>query len=676
MATTREFGPLHEWLEYDYFIRYCELNEAAVRQKLHLPHSNVKNPFESCGDRILREFSEVYGEVPRRLLSEIFRRVDFKYSFDARFLMTQKDESFRIISVGYDGVSFPRVSLPPRLRLDRYWPYVTADCQSVFGFVVSITDGQSTAKLPLTMWRYPFGNWAFDLCSWGHDFPLFRLDRIKDAEIIYICQSEEQVERAEAKYQPECERAVMFTTWPGGFDFALSRVDWGYLRGKRVVVMAEDKREEFQLALKIAKQLSKIECEFVGFKLLYYDRESTSSTLCFSNSSDVQKEMRTGVSSMPPERFARYAYEKYGIGEPAIEEFDDSVETILKEPDEPDDWVIPHLIHQRERIMVYSKPKEGKTTFMLQAAILMAHHGKKIAYFDAEMPVKTSRRLLQKACKGRGTPSNMEFISAQRRNKTLDFERPEIQSYWEDKCAKADVIILDNLNKMFHSSLGSDSNSSRELDIFIEKWWHLGKTLILVHHANQSGRQFGTGVKGYPLDLTLKVEKRKGYTKITPEEVRSLPEKYRDPFVIPYDEETGLSEDWFDPEKRYLSQKIESKKKGTQKEEPLCSPQESKGLEGAKEDIQEEKLEESPPELLEISVGSEPDEKKRKTKKTKATIKKEEDKERVRALLLENPNITVREMAEITGFSTGKAGNLMREIKAEEKSTSEQTQSS
>ena len=80
--------------------------------------------------------------------------------------------------------------------------------------------------------------------------------------------------------------------------------------------------------------------------------------------------------------------------------------------------------------------------------------------------------------------------------------------------------------------------------------------------------------------------------------------------------------------------------------------------------------------MLEISIGSEPDEKKRKTKKTKATIKREEDKERVRALLLENPNITVREMAEIIDFSTGKIGDLMREIKAEEKSTSEQTQSS
>jgi hypothetical protein len=207
------------------------------------------------------------------------------------------------------------------------------------------------------------------------------------------------------------------------------------------------------------------------------------------------------------------------------------------------------------------------------------------------------------------------------------------------------------------------------LDVFIEKWWRLGKTVILVHHANLSGRQFGTAVKSYSLDLTLKVEKREGYTKITPEEVRSLPEKYGKAFEIPYDDETGLSEDWFDPEKRYLCQKSKSKKRENV-EKQSCAVKEKTGDAKLIMEVQENNLEKDNSLVEEVPCSS-------NCEKILASVsehepqmdvRQENKKEKVRKLLAEQPHIKVEEIVEKLGkgFRRSTVYNLLKKIREEE----------
>ena len=671
-------GNLWNWIEYDYFERYSTLHESEVRQKLHLPPATSRSLFEPSGRQVFREFMDAYGETLERSLQEFSRKIGHTGSYADRFLMNRSSDSVPVISWNYDRFCELGISLPNGFWIDRYWPYFTPDGESVYGHIVRITDGTESVKLPVTMWRAKFGDYHWkELLAWPDNFPLFRLDRLQHSEIVYICQGEEQVEKAEAKYGAECGPAVMFTTWPGGFDFTLSKADWGYLRGKRVAIVFENTRKECRLANEITKYISKIDCKFVGYKLLLPIGEESHSSLDFHiNGLSIAEEMRKGSSCFSPQTFEQYAYENFEIGQPCAEEQDETLESFLAEPDEPDDWVIPQLISQGERVMVYAKAKEGKTTFLLQAAILIALHGKRVAYFDAEMPTKTSKRHLRKALRGRAVPANFRFISAAKKNKSLNFEVLENQKRWQHEYSYADVIILDNLNKMFPNSLGTDPSSSRLLDAFVDELWQEGKTIILVHHANQGGRQYGTSKKTYALDLTLKVEKTGGNTKITPEEVRSLPGEFGKPFMIPYNDDTGLSEDWFDPEKRYLSSKGGSQKQSRKPTEISCSDE---GEIVDNEQISEGQIDSLEPKNNTKSIESEtsienavgdkneqPDSATQNTRKpSKTSQKRAEDKERTRSELQKNPGITSRELADLLGCSKSRAAELLKEIKAE-----------
>ena len=668
-------GNLYNWIEYDYFERYSTLHEWEIRQKLHLPPATYRDPYEPTGRQVFREFMHAYGETLERSVHEFSRRIGHTCSYADRFLMNCSIDSVPVISWPYTPFAGPGVVAPTGFRIDRYWPYFTPDGQSVFGHIVKITDGMESAKLPVTMWLTKRGGrYQHDFLAWPNKFPLFRLDRLQLADIVYICQSEEQVEKAEAKYGAECGQPVMFSTWPGGFDFTLEKSDWGLLRGKRVAIVFEETRESVQLAYEITKYINRIECEFAGYKLfLPGDADSTHGVgLVISGLFNVAEPMRKGSSCFSPSTFDQYAYEEFEIGQPCAEERDESLESFLAEPDEPDDWVIPQLISQGERVMVYAKAKEGKTTFLLQAAILIALHGKRVAYFDAEMPAKTSKRHLRKALRGRAVPDNFQFISAAKKNKSLNFEVLENQKRWQHEYSDADVIILDNLNKMFPNSLGTDPSSSRPLDAFVDELWQEGKTIILVHHANQGGKQYGTSKKTYALDLTLKVEKAGGNTKITPEEVRSLPEEFGKPFMIPYNDDTGLAEDWFDPEKRYLNAKEGTRTTNRKSTKIPCSDE----VEIIKEkQISEGQIDSTdaknivPGTSLENAVGNKDEQpepvSKAIRKPSKASQQRAEDKERARSELQKKPDIKVRELASLLGCSSGKAGDILKEIKAE-----------
>lgn len=234
------------------------------------------------------------------------------------------------------------------------------------------------------------------------------------------------------------------------------------------------------------------------------------------------------------------------------------------------------------------------------------------------------------------------------------------------------MIILDNLNRMFPNSLGSDLGSSRVLDAFVEELWRARKTVILVHHANQSGKQFGSTQKTYALDLTLKVAKDGGNTKITPEEVRSLPEKFSKPFRIPYNDEIGLSEDWFDPEKRYQNQKNESKQRG-KVELQSRAVEEKSGDDEPIIEVQEGDLEKDNPLIEEVACRSDYNEtaKTAPRQRTKATESREDKKAKIRLLSSEHPELKAEEISQKlgTGFGRSTVYTLLKEIRQEDATT-------
>lgn len=304
-------GNLWNWIEYDYFERYADFHEWEIRQKLHLPPATYRNPWEPNGRQVFHEFLEAYGETPERSLQEFSRRIGHTGSYAERFLMNRSIDAIPVISWPYNPFGESGIFLPNGFWIDRFWPYFTPDGRSVYGHIVSITDGTNSAKLPVTMWRPKLGGYGWkDFLAWPDKFPLFRLDRLQLAEIVYICQSEEQAEKAEAKYGTECGRAVMFTTWPGGFDFTLEKTDWYLLRGKRVAIAFEETRESVQLACKITKYINRIECEFVGYKLLLPGDEDSTPLLDLrmSGLTGIVKLMREGRFCFSSNTFDQYAY--------------------------------------------------------------------------------------------------------------------------------------------------------------------------------------------------------------------------------------------------------------------------------------------------------------------------------------------------------------------------------
>lgn len=159
--------------------------------------------------------------------------------------------------------------------------------------------------------------------------------------------------------------------------------------------------------------------------------------------------------------------------------------------------------------------------------------------------------------------------------------------------------------------------------------------------------------------MTLKIEKRAGCTRVIPEEARNLSEKYAKPFDIPFSEDGGLSDDWFDPEKRYSTPKTENDLHAKITEENVSNIEQNSTVEVDKIESEydtTDRGEETKEHALETVQHEDT---------TIRNSPKEEKKERLRKLDESEPGLSIREAAERLGISKSTVSNLRKELEKE-----------
>jgi hypothetical protein len=676
----RNFQNIEEWLAYDLVVRHCANHEKDVRDKLGLVAVQSGWSYGvNIGERVIDDFAKMYGEKQENAHLELARRLKIELSYRERFLLAEKSGSTQVPSFDppYSQTVYGGYPVSSDFPL---YTYYASDGKKVLGYVAKFQSQEKSVKLPVTMWQGQNGSTQLETLAFCGKWPLYNLNRLSAAsnKQAVICTCEEQADSL-TKIFHFLQNDFIFTTWVAGSKWVLETTDWERLQGFKCVLVVEDSAEGFRLADSLYLKLK----EIVGGGNIYfalphkrrsnYSNEYAWLTSLVGELSDVF----TGVSSNYREDFLSMALAYYGLELEEKFEPVDADEFIARQQKKSPVWVIPELIRKGDRVMVYAAPKAGKTTFLLNASFLMSEAGLKVLYIDGEMSEFVFAEQLQRTKKGRKTP-NWKILSACAMGDEFDFELRDNQKKYAPFIREADVIIFDNLNALFPSSLNSTPESCKELNRYVFELSRQEKTVVIVHHSTSSGNPFGSNVKLYGLDLMLEVtpDKSKSLAKIAPQNCRWVSEEFRKAFEIPYSDEAGLSEDWFTPEKRYLSPTKDSQAKNRKSAEIPCSDEVEKV---EKEQIPDGQIDSLEPKniKLEASIKNAAEEKNdqpesvapNSRKPSKASQQRAEDKERARSELQKNPDIKVRELASLLGCSSGKAGDILKEIKAEDQNS-------
>ena len=196
MATTREFGSLHEWLEYDHMVRYCSNNEEAVRDKLGLPKVYCGYDTLEAGEQVILDYAQKYGEPYENAHREIARKLNVAPTYKNRMLLSEK-RGYERVEVFKAPSDQPQIAGIPAGSQCSSCPYVTPDGQNLMGYVFKIKQNEDdTIKLPVTMWRDQYQREIFEPLGFSTEktWPLFNLNKIvaSSKKQAVICVDEEQ----------------------------------------------------------------------------------------------------------------------------------------------------------------------------------------------------------------------------------------------------------------------------------------------------------------------------------------------------------------------------------------------------------------------------------------------------------------------------------------------------
>lgn len=190
---------------------------------------------------------------------------------------------------------------------------------------------------------------------------------------------------------------------------------------------------------------------------------------------------------------------------------------ILMEP-----WLIAETA-----TMVYGPRGVGKTYFGLGLAMSLGagipflgwncSERVPVAYFDAEMPAWAVEGRMREVLAGLGLDAeahepDMRLLSSTLRYSKIgetipDLATPEGQGFIEDHIGNARVTILDNLSTLVKSGDENTAESWQTIQDWIFRLRGQGVAVIFFHHSGKGGDQRGTSRREDILDTVIKLEK-------------------------------------------------------------------------------------------------------------------------------------------------------------------------
>lgn len=185
------------------------------------------------------------------------------------------------------------------------------------------------------------------------------------------------------------------------------------------------------------------------------------------------------------------------------------------------------IIMEKGHAMIYASRGTGKTYVALSIAWAVASGGslfdrwhapepRRVLLVDGEMPAWSLKERLERIRASEpdiNEPDNLYILSADTQESGIpNLATQEGQRALEPFIEKAELIILDNLATLAAYGKSNEAESWLPMQLWLLELRRRGKTALLIHHANKSGDQRGTGAKEDIIDTSISLELPRDYS--------------------------------------------------------------------------------------------------------------------------------------------------------------------
>lgn len=202
------------------------------------------------------------------------------------------------------------------------------------------------------------------------------------------------------------------------------------------------------------------------------------------------------------------------------------VRSFLDKDIPPRDYVLWPIIPEQGLTMLYAARGIGKTFVALSIAVAVASGGnlfgwraekpRRTLYIDGEMPARTMQDRIRAIETGAGCRLDDNLFQLITPDEQPDGAMPNLSDY-DGQLALADIvkdfdfIVIDNLATLCRGGKENESDSWGKMQEWLLNLRHLGKSVLLVHHAGKTGDQRGSSAKEDILDTVIKLSRPADY---------------------------------------------------------------------------------------------------------------------------------------------------------------------
>lgn len=198
----------------------------------------------------------------------------------------------------------------------------------------------------------------------------------------------------------------------------------------------------------------------------------------------------------------------------------------------PREQIVEPILQERDSMMIVGERGGGKTFLALGLACAMAtgtdflrwkiKKPLRVLYVDGEMAFQALQEragaIMHKTGK-RPDQGYLRLLSADRQESGLPdmagedgkFQRLIESTLGIGTEEQMDALILDNLSALVQTGSESSDEVWNPVQIWLKKLRRAGITTIFLHHTGKGGQQRGTSKREDDLDVTIKIQKPKGY---------------------------------------------------------------------------------------------------------------------------------------------------------------------
>lgn len=198
----------------------------------------------------------------------------------------------------------------------------------------------------------------------------------------------------------------------------------------------------------------------------------------------------------------------------------------------PRKMIVEPILQERDSMMIVGERGGGKTFLALGLACAMATGTNflrwkiarplRVLYVDGEMQFQAMQDRANAIMRGIGkrpAKGYLQLLSADMQECGLPDMAGEDGRFFHliestlgiGTERQMDVLIMDNLSALIQTGDESSGELWNIIKIWLLKLRRAGMTVIFLHHTGKGGQQRGTSKREDDLDITIKIEKPKGY---------------------------------------------------------------------------------------------------------------------------------------------------------------------